>query len=295
MKYFLCFSIFVIIFTGCDKSKIQELEKKNTELQTQVTNATRDLSTQTQYVEEVTQAINAVYANMQRITEGESMLSKSTKELEIGKGALKTELKERIINQIAGIDTYIAQNRKKLTDLEAKLKSYRGKYQGLEKIVETLKQALAEKETAIASLESKLKEMNVQIESLEERLAQKTESEQHKEQVISTQKKEINAAMYIVGNRDELISKGVLDREGGFPFGLFGKTSVLASGFDKDEFITIDRYEQTTIEIAGKIDELVPKRKENYFTITEDVTTTKILILDPDKFWQEEYLVVVTK
>ena len=137
--------------------------------------------------------------------------------------------------------------------------------------------------------------MNVQIQSLEERLAQKTESEQQKEEVITSQKKQINTAFYLVGTSEELQNKGVISREGGFPFGLFGRTTVLASGFDKSDFITINKNEQITIEIAGKVDEIIPKRKENYYTLTQGATTTKLLILNPEKFWLDSYLVIVVK
>lgn len=295
MKYILFITMIAFLFIGCDREKIQELEKKNADLQEQVTNTSRDLSMQTQYVEEVTGSINAVYANMERISEGESMLSKSTKELEVHRGVLTSNTKERILSQINGIDTYIVENRKKLDDLESKLKSYRGKYQGLEKIVANLKQTLVEKEQSIASLEGKLNDMNVQVQSLEVRLADMTEVDRQKEEVINVQQKQINSAMYTVGEKDDLMEKGIIHREGGFPFGWFGKTSVLASGVNSTEFTTIDKYQNTTIEVPGKIDELVPKRKENYYQITESDSISKLVILDPEKFWQEKYLAVVMK
>ncbi|MBI5216645.1 MAG: hypothetical protein HY960_12910 [Ignavibacteriae bacterium] len=294
MKSLISFILLAFVFLGCDKSQVQELERKNTQLQQQYESAMRDLSVQSQYINDVTNAINGVYSNMQKITEGESMLSKSTKELETGKAAMQTQLREQILSQISGIDNYLAENRKKLKELENKLKSANRKYAGLQQMVETLKQTLAEKERSIESLESKLKDMNIQIQSLEERLAQKTESEQQKEQVISSQKKEINKAFYIVGTFDELEKLNIIKHEGGF-LGLVGKTTTLASGFDKSDFITIDKNEQTTIEIDGKVDEIIPKRKQEYYTLTQDGSTAKLLILDTEKFWTEQYLVIITK
>ncbi|MBI3189728.1 MAG: hypothetical protein HYZ33_03675 [Ignavibacteriales bacterium] len=294
MKSLITLIVVVLIFSGCDKSQIQELERKNAALQQNYDKLTKDLSLQSQYVDDVTKAINSVYDNMQKISEGESMLSKSTKELEAGKASMQTQLREQILSQISGIDNYLAENRKKLSELEKKLKSANRKYAGLQQIVETLKQTLAEKERSIASLEEKLKEMHIQIQSLEERLAQKTESEQQKEQVISSQKKEISSAFYIVGTFDELEKLNIIKSEGGF-LGLLGKTTILASGFEKSDFITIDKSEQTTIEITGKVDELVPKRKQEYYTLTQDASTTKLLVLDTEKFWLEQYLVIITK
>jgi DNA repair exonuclease SbcCD ATPase subunit len=293
MKSLLSFIVLALLFIGCDKSQVQELERKNTQLQQQYESAVRDLSVQSSYINDVTNAINGVYSNMQKISEGETMLSKSTKELETGKAAMQTQLREQILSQISGIDNYLAENRKKLKELENKLKSANRKYAGLQQMVETLKQTLAEKEQAIASLETKLKDMNIQILSLEERLAQKTESEQQKEQVISSQKKEINSAFYLVGTFDELEKMNIIENKGGI-LGI-GSTTTLASGFDKSEFITIDKNEQTTIEIDGKVDELIPKRKQEYYTLTQDGASAKLLILDTEKFWTEQYLVIVTK
>ncbi len=294
MKYIFPLLALLFILTGCDKAKVSELERKNADLQRQYDNVTHDLSLQSQYVDEVTKAINSVYGNMQRINEGEMMLSKSEKELEMGKGATQAQLRDRIVNQIAGIDTFLIQNRKKLNDLEKKLKNSRVKYDGLKKMVENLKTQLAEKEHSIAVLEEKLKEKNVQIQSLEERLTQKADTVYLKEQTIATQQKEIRKAYYTIGTLDEMQSKGIVNREGGF-LGLFGKTNVLASGFDRSDFITIDRLDQTTIEIAGKVAELIPKRKENYYTITTEASSTKLLVLDPEKFWQDSYLVIIVK
>ncbi|MBI3195238.1 MAG: hypothetical protein HYZ34_12355 [Ignavibacteriae bacterium] len=294
MKSLISFVLISLLLSGCDKSQVQELERKNTQLQQQYESAVRDLSLQSQYINDVTNAINGVYTNMQKISEGETMLSKSTKELETGKAAMQTQLREQILSQISGIDNYLAENRKKLKELENKLKSANNKYAGLQQMVETLKQTLAEKEQVIVSLESKLKNMNVQIESLEVRLAQKVESEQQKEQVISSQQKEINSAFYIVGTYDELENLNIIKSEGGF-LGLLGKTTTLASGFEKSDFITIDKNEQTTIEIDGKVDELIPKRKQEYYTLIQDASSAKLLILDAEKFWTEQYLVIVTK
>ena len=294
MKYILFILAVGFIFTGCDKAKVSELERKNADLQRQYDNVTKDLSLQSQYVDEVTKAINSVYGNMQRINEGEMMLSKSEKELEMGKGATQAQLRDRIINQIAGIDTFLIQNRRKLNVLEAKLKSSRVNYEGMRTMVENLKAQLTEKERSIAALEDKLKEKNIEIQTLEERLAQKTDTVYLKDKTIATQQKEIRKAYYIIGTLDELQSKGIVNREGGF-LGLFGKTNVLASGFDRQDFITLDRLDQTTIEIAGKVAELIPKRKENYYTITTEATSTKLLVLDPEKFWQDSYLVIVTE
>ncbi len=294
MKSLISFILLALLFVGCDKSQVQELERKNAALQQNYDKLTKDLSLQSQYVDDVTKAINSVYDNMQKISEGESMLSKSTKELEAGKASMQTQLREQILNQISGIDNYLAENRKKLKELENKLKSANKKYAGLQQIVDNLKQTLAEKERSIATLEDKLKEMHIQIQSLEERLAQKTESEQQKEQVISSQKKEINTAFYIVGTYDELEKMNIIKSEGGF-LGLLGKTTTLESGFEKRDFITIDKNEQTTIEISGKVDELVPKRKQEYYTLTQDASNTKLLVLDTEKFWQEQYLVIITK
>jgi len=295
MRYLIPMILLVVLFTGCQKARIDDLERRNKSLQQQYDTATVALATQSQYIDDVTNAINSVYGNLQRISDGETMLSKTQKEMEIGKGAMKVQLRERIINQIAGIDTYLVANRKKIDDLEAKLKKSQGKYAGLEKMVTTLKQAIADKEHSIALLEDKLKSSDIQIKTLEVRLSQKEDTAHVQEDVITTQKKEINKAYYIIGTAEDLQSRGIISREGGFPFGLFGRTTVLASGFDKTDFVTIDRYEQTTIDITGKVDEIVPKRKENYYTLTQDATTTKLLVLDPDKFWQDSYLVIITK
>jgi len=82
---------------------------------------------------------------------------------------------------------------------------------------------------------------------------------------------------------------------GGFLWGLLGSTTTLANGFDDKYFKPIDKTQDMTIQVKGKIDEVIPKRNIEFYKKSEVSDDQSMLtIAEPNQFWQDRYLVIIT-
>ena len=116
-----------------------------------------------------------------------------------------------------------------------------------------------------------------------------------KDSVIDSQYKQISTAYYIAGTKDQLEKMGIIKKEGGFLWGWLGSTTTLASGFDDKNFKPINKLVENNIHVDGKIDEIIPKRAEQFYKKTEISANESLLtIARPDTFWRDNYLVIIT-
>ncbi len=216
------------------------------------------------------------------------MLNKAD-ELEAAKKVSNADVRQRVKDQISMIGNELNDNRTKLNELQRKLKTYKTQFAGLNSMVNNLKQTLEEREKTLADL-------TLQVKDLQQQVADKVQMVAVRDSTIGVQQKFINTAYYAIGTRDELEKRGIIRKEGGFPFGWFGSTTILESGFDPSTFKPIDKTIGSTIEVTGKIDEILPKRNMMLYQETPDNEnhSTTLKIVEPDKFWQDKYLVIIT-
>jgi hypothetical protein len=280
-------TIVALVLTGCD-NRTADLEKELVKVQTQSSTLQQDITARDQYIDEVMQAVNQVYKDL------ELAKSKQAKLVEKAQGAegqsvfTSAEVRQSVLDQIGAIGTNLKDNRKKLSSLQKRLRASEVKYASLDEMVQNLKSTLEQREQSIAVLEA-------QVQGLETTVAEKTRLVQEKETIIEEQKNRMNTAYYVVGTRSELKEKGIIVNEGGFLWGLLGSTTVLASGVDQSQFTPFDWTKGESIHINGSIDEMVPKRSEEFFALAEaeEGDRADLTINRPDKFWQDRYLVIV--
>ncbi len=195
--------------------------------------------------------------------------------------------RQTLLQNINEIGSTLKENRKKINSLAARVKNFKGEITSLNTLITNLKQSLQEREQSIAQLEARVK-------GLEATVAENTKVITEKENTIEEQRKTMNKAYYVVGTRKELKEKGIITDEGGFLWGLLGSTTVMSSGVDPTLFTPIDRTKDQTIQITGKVDEILPHRSQDFFAMAEPQgDQTSLKIVKPDKFWQDNYLVVV--
>jgi len=277
----------IILFAGCTtnndeqlKHRLAESEQKRTDLQQFVTE--RD-----SFMADVVTAVNAVYADLERARTREGKLvgrAGTTGKVETT-GSLDT--RKTLLADIDDIGSTLKENRKRIADLEARARASRLKIASLDTLIANLKQTLLEREQSIAMLE-------VKVQGLEASVAEHARGIARRDSVIDMQTERMNTVYYVVGTRDELQKKGIIVDEGGFLWGLLGSTTVLASGVDSTEFMSIDRSRDQIIRVAGTIDEIIPRRKESFFAMAQqDDKHANLTITDPGRFWQDKYLVIV--
>lgn len=282
---FLC--LLLLLSAGCN-NRVEELEKQNASLQSTNQRLSQDLVSRDEYVDNVTNEINGVYASIEELKAKESSVLRESSTMESDKKLSREEMRGRLMDRVRLIRESLEENHKKLASLQSKLASSHRQYAGLQKMVENLKATLAERDQSIAALTTRVSGLEQQVTDQGHMMAQK-------DSVIGDQHRTIATAYYIAGTRDELEQKGIIKDEGGFLWGLLGSTATLASGFDPAYFKPLDKEMTNTIAVNGKIDEIIPKRSETFYKETElGNDQTMLTIASPDRFWQDKYLVIVT-
>ncbi|MCC6396418.1 MAG: hypothetical protein IT282_05325, partial [Bacteroidetes bacterium] len=275
-------------FLGCSNKEKEEA------LQAQLSQAEADrqsyqtlLSERDKYVEGVIKEINDIYADLEstRVKEGKLKAQPSGSEGKTTAEDLDT--RKQLLANIASIGDALKENRKRISDLRVRLKKSQGEIASLTKLVENLQATVLEREQSIAQLQA-------QVVGLEETVQSKTLQLAERDQLLDEQRRKMNAAYYVAAPREELEEKGIITEEGGFLWGLLGSTTVMTSNWDPSAMSSLDRTTEKTIHVPGKISQILPARNADLFAMAEiGENETELTILQPEKFWKENYLVVV--
>lgn len=281
----LCAAVIVMV-AGCNNNS-EELQKQVSQLQNEASSLHQNITERDKNFDEVMQAVNEVYKDLEQARSKEAQIVERTGGSEGPTQLTGTDTRQNLMQNISAIGSSLKESRKKINSLQAKLKNSRTEFASLTSLVENLKTTLKGQEESIAALETK-------VQGLEATVAQKDQVIQEKETVIGQQLKSMKTGFYVVGTRAELKEKGIITDEGGFPWGLFGSTTVMASGVDQSLFTSIDKTADQTIHVNGTIDEILPRRNEEFFAMgQQDEHLSDLTIVKPEGFWQDNYLVIV--
>jgi predicted nucleic acid-binding Zn-ribbon protein len=281
------FMLCMLLVVGCNNDK-EELQKQLADAQTARTSLQQDITDRDAYYEQVMKSVNEVYTDLEkaRIKEGE--LKKKGADLEGPAQYTNAQSRDRLIANINEIGSSLQENRKKIASLQVRMKNFKGQIAGLNSLIENLKTSIQERETSITQLQTK-------VEGLQATMAEKTKVIEDRDMMISDQQRTLNTGFYIVGTRDELRKKGIISDEGGFLWGLLGSTTIMNANFDASEFTPIDKTKDKMIKVDGRIAEILPRRNSDLFAATQkEEKLSELTISNPVRFWQENYLVIVT-
>lgn len=276
------------VLGGCaDREKERQLQSDLEKYKSGRAALQTALDDRERFVEEILKSVNEVYADL------ETARSKEGKLIPHAEGVGETpwvnspDTRDKMLQNIGEIGTALKENRKKIGDLQKRVRAYGGEVEHLNALLDNLKASLQEREKSIAELRG-------DIQGLEQTVAEQTRLVGEKERMIGEQKRQLNTVFYVAGKREELEQKGIITSEGGFLWGLLGSTTTLASDMDLKAFTPVDKNEMQTINVPGKIGDILPHRQPEYYATAELVEgTTEIRILEPEKFWLGRPLVVV--
>ena len=294
MRIVVIFCAFALIAAGCN-TRSNELEKQNAELQAKSNELYKELTTRDEYIGQVMGAINEMHENLASAQEKEKLLVSETDKLEGTKKPSSGEIRQKMLGQIAEIDSTLQSDKKKLAELQSKVRSYRTQFASLNKMIANLKATLEEREASITQLQQRVAELEGEVSQKSLMVAQRDSTINEQATIISKQTSKINTGYYIIGTRRELKEKGIIADEGGLLWGLFGTTTILANGFNGKLFTPFNKTTDMKIDVAGSIGEIVPKRNMQFYSISAgaDREHASIQITKPDQFWQDNYLVII--
>jgi len=274
------FITFALILGGCgDRARVEELEKQISDLKQQ-------LASSDSTVHDITLALNEIHNKLEAALAKEKKVGRQA-----AAGGLLTlnELKQRVVDRISEIASRLAESRRRITQLEQRMKGVGGESANLQQMVDDLKKKLGERERSVA-------ELQLRVHNLEAEAGQRDKAISADQTTVESLTRQLNTVYYAIGSRTELEQKGVITDEGGFLWGLLGATTVLTTNFDDQAFQAVDKRSEKSIDIPGKVDELVPKRERSSYSLEAQANGHTILrIARPDYFWKANHLAIVTE
>lgn len=237
------------------------------------------------------QDIAEIQTSIEGLTAQEEMLNRE--------GASNPEIsqdaKTRIMGDIEGIRQMIDQNKKKLSDLQSRVRKSNVKVAELEKMIGSLNSQLAVRDSSINSLNENIFALNGKITTMQTEIDTMITDNARKAAEITDKTTKLHTAYYTVGDYKTLRDKKVLAKQGGF-LGL-GKAKTMVPDFNREAFTQIDFTSTKTIQLNTKSAKLLSTHPTgSYNLLSENKKVTAIEITDPEKFWQaSKYLVVVTE
>ena len=284
MKNYLILILAVFSLSACNQAEMEKGKRDNDSLVSVVSE--RDAS-----INEFIASLNDVERNLDTVAMRQHLISENTDQ----KGELKASQKERINKEITAINNLMEANRKKLIDLNRKMKSSSHKNAELEKMIVTINDQLTSKDKELKELNEKLLNLNAQVAQLQTSVTILTEEGDAKSQTIAEDTKALHTAYYVVGKSSDLQDSKIIDRKGGL-LGI-GKTSKLSADFDNSKFTRIDYTQMGTISVNSEM-KMITSHPSDSYTLETDAKdkdkVTNIVITNPEKFWStSKYLVVV--
>ncbi|TAE27290.1 MAG: hypothetical protein EAZ92_09695 [Candidatus Kapaibacterium sp.] len=177
----------------------------------------------------------------------------------------------------------IGQLKNKLAATEKKLASVSAK-------ADSLTQLIGEQQQEIIALRQQLTASRKMVDSLKTKLAEK-------DQIINSKVKELNSAYYVIGKRDDLMAKAIIDKQGQILF--FGGRISVKQNFDTKDFTKIDISSLKELKIAAAKERtsLVSNHDVDTFELVPAGDAECLLkIKDEKAFWKNaKYLVVMTE
>ena len=239
---------------GQNSAEYKKLKAENDSLRIENTKSNAEM-------DEILGTLNDVEADIQSIRDAENYLN-----IQQQKGDLNKSNREQIKENMQLISETLKKNKQQISELEEKLKKSGIQSSALRKTISRLSSELDQKANMIVTLQEDLAKKNVRIQELDEMVA-----------------------YYCFGTAKELKDQKILS--GG---GLFAKSKVLQSGFNKDYFISIDTREVKEIPLfAGKAKLKSNHPEGSYEFVKDEDGNMTLKITDEKAFWSlGKYLVI---
>lgn len=252
------------------------------------------------------QTFNEIETNLETIKERESTIGlMANQNLEYGK-----DKKSSILLDIKAIDLLLKENRSKLANLNESLYESSEINLELKRAIEILEKRNKEQELQVKFLQeqvvglvSEKRKLSANISQLENSVDTLLHLTNFYQAVVETQREdietaewELNKVFYRIDNKDVLKKDNIIQRDKGI-IGL-GLKLTLADEIDSREFVSAHKDRLVAIPLETQKVQLITDHPEGSYSVNSenDEQSPRLLILDPDKFWQKSrYLVVASK
>lgn len=272
-------------FTACNSKKMEEQLITQKALNDSIEAA---LASKNAEVEMLFQQLNEIEESLSVVTSKYTDVSK----LKNKTGEVNADTRSRITAQIQDINELLNANKQKIDKINGQLRKSNASNKELNTFVANLQKRIADQEEEIQLLTTELQKNKIVIENLNKNLDELSKQNQSKDEQIMKIEEEKNSAYYIVGTKDELEEKGIINRKGGF-LGI-GKKSSVSSDSDLKEYMKIDIRRVDEITLKGeKIKILTTHPTSSYKLLGDQKKPVALKITDPSSFWEKSKFLVI--
>jgi predicted nucleic acid-binding Zn-ribbon protein len=277
-------------------SRINELTTEWQSLNTQI--ETRD------------SVINDLDGTISEIEQNLTFIKNKRGQLELEQMEGSPAKQERIIEDIALMNTMLEESEKEIEALNDKLASSNVEVKSFRDRIARLTSEVKEQNNVIAGLKKEIEERDVQLAVMDEKVnTLETEMvvindslNQMNEVIVESTEKilemdhELHKAYWTYGTFRELKEHGVVSRDGGI-LGILGTTKSIREDLNDNFFTELDIRNTTTIPLhAKRVDVISEHSDSSYQFVYEDDLIAFLEIRDPEEFWKlTKYAVIEVK
>lgn len=283
----------IMICSSCNKSVQKNWENEKDSIMTVN-------QQQQQVVNDMTSTVVLIASSLDSIAKQEEFLRSGVDE---NGYALS---RKTILENLTLFENLLTEQRNKLKKLETAYNQRGDELKKMSSIIKFLNEELVRKDETIqqlkgevASKNTNIKQLNSQLQTLGNNLSELSDSlvdlnqkSKNQKQILSEQESAINTVYYVIGNKKELVQKGILTAGK-----LFSKSSIDYSALDKSMFIKGDIRKISDIRIVGESPKVLSNIPNNSYSINSDSKRTHTLhIYDTNKFWEiSKFLIIQIK
>ena len=237
--------------------------------------------------------INDMLSTLNDIEEGFREISEAEGRVTVARRGEGANATARISENMQFIKSTMEQNRELINKLRQQVRQGGIASEQLKRTVENLTAQLEAKEAELQNLRSELEARDIHIAELDEQVASLNEDvsvlqddNQHKQETINTQDKQLHTAWFVFGTKNELKEQNILK-----------SGEVLQDNFNKDYFTKIDIRVDKEIKLYSRDAKLLTNHPAGTYTLDRDANKQYVLrINDPQRFWStSKYLVIQVK
>jgi len=239
MKKYVFGAIIVAFTIACNQEEVDKLNQENANLESQT--ISKDST-----INEMMATFNIIQENLDEIKRRENLVEINTD----GDAERSLGRTEKINRDLQRINQLMIENKNLIASLNKKSKASGAKLSEFERMIANLNKRVKDKDGEISRLKEELEGMNFKVKELNQSIDELALENMRKQKELEANIDELNTAYFAYGTYEELNSKNVLTKEGGF-LGL-GKQEALKDGFNTEYFSIIDKTKTTRIIPCSK-------------------------------------------